>query len=294
MTEDKTDRTNFLNTVSEAFGSLRTADFKTLGTRVLRLEFGLLLTIAVLTGAAWLFLAIADEVIEGETHALDERLLLALRNNPADLGDPIGPPWFEEMMRDFTALGGLGVLALLTVSVFFFLVLQRKNHGAFLLLAVTTGGMLLSLLLKAGFDRPRPDLVPHGSYASYASFPSGHSMLAAATYLTLGALLARLQPGLRLKLHILALAVTFTVLVGVSRVYLGVHWPSDVAAGWAAGAVWAAACWLAARTLQRRGQVETDDEEADEVPPRTTGLRGDEDTAVARQHQRKDAVGRES
>ena len=227
------------------------------GENIFHHELALLLAVAIIAGGLWVFLGVASEVAEGDTHAIDRQLILALRPNPADLGDPIGPPWFEEMMRDFTALGGLGILTLLTLSVFGFLLLEGKNNGAFYVLAVVAGGMVLSLLLKTAYNRPRPDLVPYGSVVSYASFPSGHSMLSAATYLTLGALLARLQAKRHMKIYILSLAILVTVLVGVSRVYLGVHWPTDVVAGWAAGAVWASACWLGARWLQRRGQVET-------------------------------------
>jgi undecaprenyl-diphosphatase len=116
----------------------------------------------------------------------------------------------------------------------------------------------VSTVLKAAFERPRPDLVPHGSYVSTASFPSGHSMMAAVVYLTLGALLARVEPDRRVKVFILTAAVLLALLVGVSRVYLGVHWPTDVLAGWTVGAGWALLFWLVARALQRRGSVETD------------------------------------
>lgn len=227
----------------------------------MRYEITILIALVIIAGGAWGFIVLADEVIEGDTHALDEQLLLALRPNPADLGDPIGPPWVEEMMRDFTALGGFGILTLLTASVVGYLLLQRKYNGALLVCATVIGGMLLSFVLKQGFSRPRPDLVPHGSLVFTASFPSGHSMLSAVTYLTLGALLARFQPNPRLKIYLLAIAILLTVLVGISRVYLGVHWPTDVLAGWTAGAVWAALCWLVARWLQQKGAVEQETDE---------------------------------
>jgi undecaprenyl-diphosphatase len=123
--------------------------------------------------------------------------------------------------------------------------------------------MLLSALLKDAFGRARPDLVPHGVEVHTLSFPSGHAMLAAATYLTLGALLARVQPHPRVKTYVLTVAAVLTVLIGVSRVHLGVHWPSDVLAGWCVGAAWALLCWMAAVWLQRRGQVERGVEEDD-------------------------------
>ncbi|HKH34153.1 MAG TPA: phosphatase PAP2 family protein, partial [Beijerinckiaceae bacterium] len=122
--------------------------------------------------------------------------------------------------------------------------------------AAVGGGMLMSTLLKLGFARPRPDLVPHGARVYTASFPSGHAMLSAVTYLTLGALLARVQPRRRIKAFFLGLAILLTIVIGMSRVYLGVHWPSDVLAGWCGGAAWAALCWFVALQLQRRGDVE--------------------------------------
>ena len=225
----------------------------------------ILIAIALIVGGVWLFIELAGEVSEGDTVTLDERLLLSLRN-PANLADPIGPPWLEETMRDFTALGGSGVLTLLTVSVIGYLVIQRRFRAALLVALAVVGGMVLSQLLKSIFGRPRPDLVPYGSYVYFASFPSGHSMLSAATYLTLGALLARLQKRRRLKIYILFLAVTITFLVGVSRIYLGVHWPTDVLAGWTAGAVWAVLCMLVLHWLQHHGKVEVANEDSPEMP----------------------------
>lgn len=226
---------------------------------ILRLELVPLLVLVLVAGGIWLFAEIADEVNEGETRRIDEQILLSLRN-PDDRTDPLGPRWLEEMERDFTALGGIGVLVLLTVSVSVYLMLDGKKHAALLVLLAVGGAWGGSHLLKQGFQRPRPDLVPHGSYVYTTSFPSGHSMMSAATYLTLGALLARTHSRRRLKIFLLAFAALLTLVVGFSRVYLGVHWPTDVLAGWTAGGVWALLIWLLARWLQHRGSVETENE----------------------------------
>jgi len=217
-------------------------------------QLGLLLVFALVVGGLWGFVEIAEEVMEGETRAIDEFLLLALRN-PADRTDPLGPAWVEELFRDFSALGGMGVLTLLTAATVGYTVLAGRRRTALFILAAVSGGLLLSVALKFGFARPRPDLVPHGSQVYTASFPSGHSMMSAIAYLTLGALVARLQPSLRLKVYVLSCMAGLTLLVGFSRVYLGVHWPSDVLAGWVIGTTWALFCWLVARVLQLRGQL---------------------------------------
>jgi undecaprenyl-diphosphatase len=224
-----------------------------------RLEAGTVILVLLVAGALWAFVGIAGEVREGETAAFDRWLLLALRD-PADPANPLGPLWLREVGRDLTALGGVAVLTLLTVAVAAWLALRRLWGATWLLLASVGGGIVVSTLLKLAFERARPDLVPHGSHVSSASFPSGHSMMAAVVYLTLGVLLARVEPRRRTKAYVLSVAVILTLLVGVSRVYLGVHWPTDVLAGWSIGAGWALLCWLVARWLQRRGAVETDAE----------------------------------
>jgi undecaprenyl-diphosphatase len=201
------------------------------------------------------FAALANAVGEGSTRAFDEWLLVALRT-PGDLADPIGPKWLEEMMRDFTAMGSTGVLTLMVLAVAGFLALTAKTHAAVFVPISVAGGVAISQAMKLFFGRPRPELVPHGAEVYTASFPSGHSMMSAVVYLTLGALLARTQSDLGVKAYILVVAVFLTVLVGTSRVYLGVHWPSDVLAGWALGGLWALGCWTAMVWLQSRGRVE--------------------------------------
>jgi undecaprenyl-diphosphatase len=220
-------------------------------------ELPVLLALFAILGALWGFAELAEEVMEGDTHEVDQALLLSMRN-PADRSDPIGPGWVEEIGRDITALGGNAILTLLTIAVVGYLLLEGKRRMAVVLLVATLGALGVSTLLKSTIDRDRPDLVPHHTRVYTASFPSGHSMLAASTFLTMGALLARVQRRKRMKAYILLVAITATLLVGLSRVYLGVHWPTDVLAGWTAGAAWALSCWLLARWLQKRHNVESE------------------------------------
>jgi len=217
-------------------------------------QFATLAALLVCTGGLWAFAALMDEMTEGETRAFDEAVLLALRD-PTDTADPIGPFWLEIMMRDFTALGSHAVLVLIGLIALGYILLLRKWLSAVLLVVSFGGGMALNGLLKQSFDRPRPDLVAHLVEVHTASFPSGHAMLSAACYLTLGTLLAGVTRQRRLKAYILGVAILLVLLVGCSRVYLGVHWPTDVLAGWSLGAAWAMACWLALRawvTLRER------------------------------------------
>ncbi|MBV9076538.1 MAG: phosphatase PAP2 family protein [Methylobacteriaceae bacterium] len=214
-----------------------------------------LLTVAGIGFLGWSFIEIAGAIREGDTAGIDRAILLALRN-PANLADPIGPSWVEEVARDLTGLGGHAILTLATLATVTYLLMTGRRAAALLVIAAVGGGMLLSAGLKIVFDRPRPDLVPHGARVYTASFPSGHATLSAVTNLTLGALLARFNAMRRVKLFVLGLAVGVTALVGASRVYLGVHWPSDVLGGWCLGAAWAGLCWYVALLLQRGGQVE--------------------------------------
>ncbi|MGH6894140.1 MAG: phosphatase PAP2 family protein [Dongiaceae bacterium] len=205
-----------------------------------------LIPIILLAVMAWVFIALAGEVMEGETRAIDEAIILSFRV-PGDPSDPIGPPWAEEAVRDITALGSAPALVIAVLAVVGFLALAKAWRLALFTLAASGGGLVVSSLLKYAVDRPRPDLVPHGNLIYTSSFPSGHSMMSAVVYLTLAALVARLMEKKRLKGYALGIALALTLLVGLSRIYLGVHWPSDVLAGWTAGAVWALACWVIAR-----------------------------------------------
>jgi undecaprenyl-diphosphatase len=215
-----------------------------------RIESRALILVIGLSGALWGFFNVASEVGEGDTAALDRTILLSLRN-PADPGDPIGSRSLEEAMRDVTGLGGFTAVTLVTVvAVLAFLMHGRRRH-AFVLAATVLLAELSSDVAKGFYNRPRPDLVPHGSYVYSASFPSGHSTMAAATYLTLAVLIASLEPNRGTKAMVFVLALGLVAAIGVSRVYLGVHWPSDVLAGWSLGAAWALAAWTVLRRLNR-------------------------------------------
>jgi undecaprenyl-diphosphatase len=220
-------------------------------------ELAVLISLSAIVGGAWIFIELADEVLEQETQTIDEKVLRALRQ-PDDPAQLRGPEWLQDAGRDITALGSFSVLLLVTLSVVGYLLIRRLYSAMWLVLIATTGGLGLSTLLKWWVSRDRPTIVPHLAEVDSASFPSGHSMLSAVVYLTLGTLIARLMPQWRLRIYVLSVAGATTVLVGVSRMLMGVHYPTDVLAGWTAGLVWASLCWVVARHLQRRGAVEKD------------------------------------
>ncbi len=219
-----------------------------------RRETGLVSALLFVALALWGFLHIAEEMGEGETRPFDMALLLAMRTG--DTHDPIGPAWLEFAARDVSALGGFTVLTLLTVLAGGFLLITKKYVDALVLLAAVLGATALSEGLKLGYDRPRPDLVAHAVETLGSSFPSGHATLSAATYLTIGALLAHAQERRRVKTYIHVTAILLALMIGVSRVYLGVHWPTDVLAGWCIGAAWSIVCVTLANWLTR-GQSTT-------------------------------------
>ena len=193
---------------------------------------------------------IAEEILEGDLSAFDRNILIALRN-PADLSDPVGPPWLEEAARDITGLGSYAVLGLIVGAVVIYLFAIRNREAALWVLVSIVGGTFLTNLLKAAFDRPRPDVVPHAVRVFTTSFPSGHAAMSAVAYLCLGALLASLHASRGMKIYFISVALVLTIAVGLTRVYLGIHYPTDVLAGWCFGAAWAILCWLIWVRLQR-------------------------------------------
>jgi undecaprenyl-diphosphatase len=214
-------------------------------------ELAILLGALVTIVLAIAFVALAGNVLEGDTQRFDERMLSALRK-PENPAVPIGPPWLRGAALDITALGSAAVLGLAVLGVVGFLLLQGAWRSALFVFAASIGGWLLNSFLKEAFGRARPAVVPHLREVMTLSFPSGHALTSAAVYLTLGALLMRIVKRPLAKFYCMSAAMLITALVGASRVYLGVHYPTDVLAGWLLGLSWALICWLAERALERR------------------------------------------
>ncbi len=228
-----------------------------------RFETVAIVWIVLIILGIWAFAEIADEVMEGDIQQFDEWVITSLRQE-ADPSLPKGPEWVLNIARDITALGGFTVLTLIILVVMGLLMMYRRFGAMWLVLSAAVLGTLLSHYLKTFFTRERPDVVPHLVTVSTASFPSGHAMLSTVIYLTLGVLLARILGERKLKIYIISVAVFLSILIGLSRVYLGVHYPSDVLAGWSVGTTWALLCLLVAHYLQRKGAVEEPVNEEDE------------------------------
>lgn len=192
------------------------------------------LTVVVITWGAFEVLATR---LRDSAEDLDHQIVFLLRD-PRDHAQMIGPRALEEVMRDFTALGGYAVL---TVTIVAFAVFQRLQNGPShcrFFLITTIGGYLCSMLMKKTVGRDRPAIVPHLSHVETSSFPSTHSMMSAITWLTIGVMLSQHSdhPAIRRLLTLLPLLLAFSV--GISRVFMGVHFPTDVLAGWTAGLLW--------------------------------------------------------
>ena len=205
----------------------------------------------------FVFLILAGEVMEGETLAFDRTILLAFRQAD-DPSRPIGPAWITSALFDLTALGGPTVIVLVILAVVGFLVVQSRYWTAFFVFMTALSGEVVSVAMKTLFARPRPGLAPHLREAFSSSFPSGHAMQSAIIYLTLGAMLMRLTSGRLTKIYCVTVAMLLTFLVGLSRVWLGVHYPTDVIAGWIVGLFWASLCWLAAQHYEVRAGLKSE------------------------------------
>lgn len=223
--------------------------------------FGLLMMLTGLT----VFVALAAQLGTPSVQRFDETVVRSLRN-AEDLTQPIGPGWFKELARDFTALGGYGILSTITILITTFLHLERRPARAHFVVVAIVAGYSLSMTLKALIARPRPNIVPWLSHVHSSSFPSGHSMMSAVVYLSLGLMLSDLTSRRLVKTFVVVAPLTISAAVGFSRVYMGVHYPTDVVAGWWLGISWSLACWLAIRRWRAfrevRKALSTENEEA--------------------------------
>ena len=183
------------------------------------------------------FVAMVAAVLAGRTGWLDSTGLLLWRGG-ADLR-PLGPPWVLEALRDLTALGGMLLRNVVMAAALFALLVLRLRREAVVLLGTVIGGWLVNSGIKALVGRPRPTIVPHLTEAGGASFPSGHSFNSAVVYLAIALAFAAMSPRQPVRLTIIAAAAILSMAIAFSRVWLGVHFPSDVIAGWLGGVGWA-------------------------------------------------------
>ena len=199
-----------------------------------RTEARLLLLGLGAMGAVWAFLGVTGEVRELQTTRIDRAVLLAFRT-PGNLAVPIGPRWVQESARDMTAFGGFTALSLISVMSITLLLLHGRRIQALIFGAAVILAQTAAEVIKSFVGRPRPEIVPHHDLVYSSSFPSGHAVMSPVVYLTLAAILAAGAPRRSVKVLLVISAALLVIAIGVSRVYLGVHWPTDVLAGWTLG-----------------------------------------------------------
>ncbi len=205
---------------------------------------------AMLAASLAIFLVLSITAPGGAFEAAERDFMLSLRNgdDPALLN---GPGWLLYFVQNITALGGWPVLTVFSLALAGALMVQKQWSFLLVLLAVVIGETVITGIFKDFFGRVRPDFLPHLTSASSKSFPSGHSASAAAVYLTFGLAIANMVKQRAIRRYALGASLAVVFLIGASRVFLGVHYPTDVIAGWCIGAAWASAVWLAVWRLGR-------------------------------------------
>ena len=205
--------------------------------------------VLVLVGATlalagtWLFGEIADKVLSGATQQFDDAVLTWLGT--------LHRPWLDTVALEVTSLGNGTVVFVIAGVAALFLWLTRHRYSSVLLLAASAGGIVVSLVLKGFFQRPRPQVIEWGTQVVTSSFPSGHATTSAVVYATVAYLAARLQRRRWTRVVTLVAATIFILAIALSRLYLGVHYPTDVAAGMVAGLAWAGFCMAVLEAVQR-------------------------------------------
>jgi undecaprenyl-diphosphatase len=180
------------------------------------------------------FVELASHVRSGATQTFDESVMRWMGAHRIE--------WIERSLLEITALGtGLVVMMIVVISALFLIATQHR-FSAFLLLVASAGGIVLNAVLKSSFDRPRPQLFEWLTVPSSSSFPSGHAMSSAIVYFTVAYLIARLEKRRWMRTLTILSSLLLVLLISVSRLYLGVHYPSDVLAGVIIGLAWAGFC----------------------------------------------------
>jgi len=223
-------------------------------TKLMNIEIRVILAFFVVVSLIWIFFILANAVNAGTTQKLDVKIIEYFRN-PAD-NSPAGPVWLPDVMRDITSLGGGTVITIITLIVIFYLIINKKYNEMILVLTAVIGGAVIGFGLKEIFGRERPDLIFRLVDVKSLSFPSGHSMMSTVIYLSLAALLSRIERERKVRVYIISVALFLSFIIGLSRIYLGVHYPTDVIGGWTIGLAWAAICWFFAKYLQRKNVIE--------------------------------------
>lgn len=195
----------------------------------------------------WIGFALVTAVVwSGHSESIDSAGLMFWRRGETLL--PVGPLWLLEGVRDLTALGGVLLRNLIALGALSALLFLRLRREAVLLATTIVGGWILNSLVKLMIGRPRPLIVPHLTEAGGQSFPSGHSFNSAVVYIAIALAFAAMSPSRSIRWTLIGLAIALSMTVAFTRVWLGVHFPSDVMAGWLGGAGWA---FLATAILQR-------------------------------------------
>ncbi len=205
------------------------------------------------------FIIIAILVSKQVTNYLDYTVLLSLRNS-ADASIPLGPRWLLGFFKDVTSLGSVVVVVIISVLTAAYLIVKKKYLLLRIYLLIVLGGGLSDLLFKEIFARQRPTIVPHLVDAENFSFPSGHAAMSVVIYVSLALIMTYSQINMKLKLYIISAACFLALLVGFSRIYLGVHYPTDVLAGWLLGMFWVLLGWLLIQPNEMERFQSTNDE----------------------------------
>ena len=215
-------------------------------------------SLIAITGT-YAFAKLAELVREGYTQGFDEAVLRWMERHQT--------PWLEALMVEVTMLGTWIVVLSIVGIAALFLWLTRHKYSAALLLVATAGGIGLNNILKIGFSRPRPQVFEWGDHVSTSSFPSGHAMSSTVVFITVAYLAGRLQKTKRARLATLAIAALIVATICFSRMYLGVHYPSDVTAGVIIGLSWSAFCMATLEAIQRFAKREAKQVLESEAPP---------------------------